>query len=164
MYHNIYRSTTRTNHHHLPISIVEHSAFPFTILIPWANCPSSFANDLYQNLVSGPLIRCLYSWDIPEIWWVTSLASWVFWNCAVNAKSGMGFSCLLISSWNLDLPCPPLEVAQYAPLVAVQVLQGGYCLDLKGTYGPFRGLPLIIFYAIVPQKFQPARTKHFTSV
>ena len=26
MYHNIYRSTTRTTHHHLPSSIVEHSA------------------------------------------------------------------------------------------------------------------------------------------
>ena len=26
MYHNIYRSTTRTPHHHLPISIVEHIA------------------------------------------------------------------------------------------------------------------------------------------
>ena len=26
MYHNIYRSTTRTLHHHLPSSIVEHSA------------------------------------------------------------------------------------------------------------------------------------------
>ena len=26
MYHNIYKSTTRTPHHHLPSSIVEHSA------------------------------------------------------------------------------------------------------------------------------------------
>ena len=63
---------------------------PFTILIPWANCPSSFAKDIYQIFLSGPLIRCLYSWATQDIWWVTTLASWVFWNCGVNAKIGMG--------------------------------------------------------------------------
>ena len=50
MYHNIYKSTTRTPHHHLPSSIVEHSAaggflapgasigpagFYFPVGIPW---------------------------------------------------------------------------------------------------------------------------------
>ena len=31
MYHNIYKSTTRTPHHHLPSSIVEHSAIDYGI-------------------------------------------------------------------------------------------------------------------------------------
>ena len=46
------------------------------------------------------------------------------------------FSCLLVSTWKLDLLCPPLEIAQSAPLVAGQGLQGGKCFDLEGTCGP----------------------------
>ena len=76
--------------------------FSFTILIPWSNLPSSFANDISQIFLSGTFIRCLYSWPTLYIWWVTALASWVFLNCDVNAKSGMGVFCLLISSWNLS--------------------------------------------------------------
>ena len=68
---------------------------PFTPPIPLANCPSSFEKDLYQIFLSGNLIRCLYSWATPEIWWVTALDLWVFWNCAVKAKSGMGVFLLL---------------------------------------------------------------------
>ena len=64
---------------------------PFTILIPWANFPSSFAKDIYQIFLSGPLTRCLYSWATPYIWWVTALASWNFWNCDINAKLGIRF-------------------------------------------------------------------------
>ena len=63
---------------------------PFTSLIPWDNCPSYFTKYLSQYLLSGPLIRCLYFSATPEIWWVTALYSWVFWNCAVNKKIGMG--------------------------------------------------------------------------
>ena len=68
---------------------------PFTPLIPWANCPSSFAKDIYQIFLSGTLTRCLYSLATPDIWWVTALASWIFWNCAVNEKCGMGVFLLL---------------------------------------------------------------------
>ena len=46
------------------------------------------------------------------------------WNCAINAKLGIVFFSLLISSWNLAIPCPPLEVAQAAPLVVGQGLLG----------------------------------------
>ena len=63
----------------------------FTPLIPWANYPSSFVKDISQIFLSGTLIICLYSWSNPDIWWVTALASWVFWNCAVNAYFGKGF-------------------------------------------------------------------------
>ena len=63
---------------------------PFTILIPWANCPSSFAKDLSDIFLSGTLTRCLSYLATPDILWVTALASWIFWNCAVNAKCVMG--------------------------------------------------------------------------
>ena len=46
---------------------------PFTFLIPWANCPSSFAKDISQIPLSRPLTRCLYSWSTPEILCVTAL-------------------------------------------------------------------------------------------
>ena len=58
---------------------------PFTPLIPWSNCPNFFAKDISPIILSGPLIRCLYSWDNPDILWETELASWGFWHCAVNA-------------------------------------------------------------------------------
>ena len=74
---------------------------PFTPLIPWTNCPSSFSKDIYQNFLSGHLIICLYSWDTPEIWWVTALDSCFFWNFSVNAKSGLGV--LLHLDINLEL-------------------------------------------------------------
>ena len=32
----------------------------FKVLIPWDNCPSSFAKDLSQIFLSGNLTRCLY--------------------------------------------------------------------------------------------------------
>ena len=40
---------------------------PFVVLISWANCPSSFAKDLYQIFFSVPLTICLYSWETPYI-------------------------------------------------------------------------------------------------
>ena len=63
---------------------------PFIFLIPWDNCTSSFAKYISKIFLSGPLAICLYSWATPDIWWVTALSSWLFWNCAVNAKFGMG--------------------------------------------------------------------------
>ena len=60
-------------------------------MIPWDNCPSSFTKDISQIFWYSPLTRCLYSWATPDIWWVTALASWTFWDCAVNAKWGIGF-------------------------------------------------------------------------
>ena len=74
---------------------------PFTILIPWADFPSSFAKDISQIFVSGPLNRCLYSWETPYIWWVTALASWIFLNYSVNENCGEGF--LLPLDLNLEL-------------------------------------------------------------
>ena len=64
---------------------------PFTVMIIWANCPSSFAKDLSQIFLSGPLTRCLYSWESPDILWLTALSSLTFWNCAVNEKLGIWF-------------------------------------------------------------------------
>ena len=64
---------------------------PFAVLVPWANCPSSFAKDLSQFFLSGPLTRCMYLWATPDIWWVTALASLTCRNCAANAKLGIGF-------------------------------------------------------------------------
>ena len=40
---------------------------PLTSLIPWASWPNLLAKDLSQIFLSGPLIRCLYSWATPEI-------------------------------------------------------------------------------------------------
>ena len=41
--------------------------------------------------MSGPLTIFLYSWETPDIWWVTALASLTFWNFSANAKLGTGF-------------------------------------------------------------------------
>ena len=79
---------------------------PLTSLIPWANCTKSFTKDLYQIFISGTLIRCLYSWATPDIWWVTEFDSLVFWHCAVNAYRGRGF--LLTLDIKLELG-PPLS-------------------------------------------------------
>ena len=72
--------------------------------------------------------------------------------CCQCKKWKREFSCLLISSWNLALPCPPLEVAQSAPLVVVQGLQGdNYCTwrgHVELVLKTCRGLPFIIFYDI----------------
>ena len=40
---------------------------PFTVLIPWANCPSSFAKYFPQIFLSGTFIICLYSWATPDV-------------------------------------------------------------------------------------------------
>ena len=109
---------------------------PFTPHIPWANCPNSFAKDLSQKILSEPLIRCLYSWETPEIYGYLHWLHGFFWNFLSMHKVTWYFSCILISSYNLALPCPPLEVAQYSPLVVGQVPQGKYCLDLMGKCGP----------------------------
>ena len=95
---------------------------PFTPWIPWDNCPNLFAKDLYRILLSGNLIRRLYSWATPDIWWVTALASRVFVIVPSTHKVAWYFSCPLILSCNLALPCPTLEVAQSAPLVVGQGL------------------------------------------
>ena len=65
--------------------------FPFIFLIPWANCPSSFAKYISQIFLSITLTRCIYFWATPDIWWVTALASLTFWNFSTNAKLGIGF-------------------------------------------------------------------------
>ena len=62
----------------------------FTVLIPWANYPSSFAKDRSQTFLSGTLTRRLYSWTTPDILWVTALASLTCSNCADNANFGTG--------------------------------------------------------------------------
>ena len=95
--------------------------FSFTLMIPWADCTSSFAKDHSQIFLSGPLTRCLYSWANPDIWWVTALASWTFWNCAVNTKCGMGFFL------NLDLK---LELG-----TSVSTLGGCAVCNLSGGTG-----------------------------
>ena len=59
--------------------------------MPWASCTNSLAKNLYQILLSGPLIRCLYSWATPEIWWVTEFALQGVWPCAVNEYLGFIF-------------------------------------------------------------------------
>ena len=64
---------------------------PFTIMIPWVNCTSSFTKDISQIFLSGPLTRCLYSWETPDIWSVTALAPQTFCNFSVNTKCAMGF-------------------------------------------------------------------------
>ena len=64
---------------------------PFTVMIPWDSCSSSFAKDLSHIFLSGPLTRCLYFWETPDILWVTVLASLTCWNCADNAKLGTVF-------------------------------------------------------------------------
>ena len=79
---------------------------PLNSLMPWASWPNSFAKDLYQNFPSGPLIRCLYSWSTPEIWWVTEYALRGVWPCYVNAYCGLGF--LLPLDLKLELG-PPMS-------------------------------------------------------
>ena len=56
---------------------------PFTVLIPWDNCPSSFAKYRSQIFLSGPSTRCLFFWAI-HIWWVTALDSLPCRNCDSN--------------------------------------------------------------------------------
>ena len=63
---------------------------PYTVLVPWADSPSSFAKDRSQIFLSGPLTRCLHSWATTDIWWVTVLSSLTCRNCAANAKFGTG--------------------------------------------------------------------------
>ena len=63
----------------------------FTVLIPWASCPSSFTNDRSQIFLSGTLAKCIYSWATSNILWLTVLASLICSNCADNAKFGTGF-------------------------------------------------------------------------
>ena len=38
---------------------------PLISLMPCASCPSSFANERIQIVLSGPFMRCLYSWATP---------------------------------------------------------------------------------------------------
>ena len=86
-------------------------------LIPWANCPNSFEKYLYQNFLSGPLIRCLYYWATPEMSWVTEFAA-RFFGIVMSMHTLAGdFYCLLISNGNWAVPCTHLEVAQCSPLV-----------------------------------------------
>ena len=40
---------------------------PFTVMIPWANCPSSFTKDRSQFFLSLSLTICLYSWATTDI-------------------------------------------------------------------------------------------------
>ena len=77
---------------------------PLTSLMPWSNCPNSFAKDISQIFLYGTLIRCLYSWATPETWWVTEFSSRVFWHCAVNAYHGRGF--FLPLDFKLELGTP----------------------------------------------------------
>ena len=79
---------------------------PLTSLMTWDSCPNSLAKYLSQILLSGPLIRCLYSWATPEILWVTEFASQGVWPYAVNAYRG------LIMLFPLDLKLelgPPIS-------------------------------------------------------
>ena len=103
---------------------------PLTSLTPWANCTNSFEEDLSQNFLSGPLIRCLFSWAAPEIWWVTALVSRVFWHCAVNAYCGQGF--FLPLDLKLEL-CPPLSTLGCC---AVFTLGGGIWTSGGKLLGP----------------------------
>ena len=64
---------------------------PFTVLITWANWPSSFTKDRSQHFLSWPWIRCLYSWATPYIWRVSALDYLTCRNCAANAKFGIVF-------------------------------------------------------------------------
>ena len=80
--------------------------FSLTSLMPWDNCLKSFAKYLSQILLSEPLIRCLYSWATPEIWWVTEFVLRFFWHCDVNVYRGRGF--LLPLDLKLKL-VPPLS-------------------------------------------------------
>ena len=77
-----------------------------TSLMPWARCPNLSANDLSQNFLFGPLIRCLYYWATPEIWWVNGFSLQGVWHCAVNAYRGLGF--LLPLDVKLELG-PPIS-------------------------------------------------------
>ena len=60
-------------------------------LSPWPlwclglTVPTRLKKIFSQTFLSGPLIRCLYSWATPEIWLVTEFALRVFGHCAVNA-------------------------------------------------------------------------------
>ena len=82
--------------------------FPFTVLIPWVNCPISFVKDISQKNLSGPLTRCLYSWETPDILWVTALASLTFWNCDANSKLGTGYLLPLYLKLELGPPVSTL--------------------------------------------------------
>ena len=79
---------------------------PLTSMIPWASCFNSLEKDIYQIFLSGPLIRCLYSWDTPEIWCVTEFASWGVLPCAVNAYHG--WTILFLIGLKLELG-PPMS-------------------------------------------------------
>ena len=65
--------------------------FPFTVLIPWTNFPSSFAKDCSHFFLSLTLTICLYSWGNTDIWWLTVLASLTCSNFSVNANFGTEF-------------------------------------------------------------------------
>ena len=108
---------------------------PFTVLIPWDNCPSSFANDCSQNFLFWPLTTYLYSWATPDMGWVSKLA-YIICIFFLSMHSLVQYvACIWISSLRLDRPCPPLEVPQDAPLVVMQVRLGELCVGLYGICG-----------------------------
>ena len=90
---------------------------PFTTLIPWANCPNSFAKDLSQISSLGILSDACIPGPLQKFdGWLNWLHG--FFGIVMSMHNLAGdFSCLLISNWNLDIPCPPSEVAQFSPLV-----------------------------------------------
>ena len=95
---------------------------PITVLIPWDNCPSSFAKDRSQFFLSGPLTRFQYSCATPGILRVTALASLNCRNCAANANFGTGFF------WQLDIK---LELGP--PVSTLGGCSGHTCVGGTGT-------------------------------
>ena len=92
---------------------------PFTFLIPWDNCPKSFAKYRSHFFLSGPSTRCLYSWATPDFWWVTALASLTCSNCVSNANFGKRLFL------RLDLKLELLHPVSTLGVCAVRTLGGG---------------------------------------
>ena len=104
----------------------------FTFMIPWTNCPSSFANECYHLFLFGTLTICLYSWATPDILCVTVLNSLTFSHCAANANFGTVFFLKLDIKLELG---PPVSTLGGCTGLTLGVVTGTYGIIMCGTEG-----------------------------
>ena len=114
-------------------------------MIPWDNCLISFAKFNSQILLYGTLIRCLYSWATPYIWWVTMLASQTCWNCAANAKLGTGFFLQLDLKLELGPPVSTLGSCAGRTLGGGTGMSGRMICGPEGDMWTLRWKPVGLF-------------------
>ena len=66
MYHNVYKSTARTSHHHLPSSIVEHSAVHIALTLAALNDLELKCGDVLNAFITAPVKEKIWTYLGPE--------------------------------------------------------------------------------------------------